>query len=346
VKPFAAKQPGGVLWVQAAGDTRGQTWAGLFRDDDSNGVLEFAPLNNFHKKGRWTPELNFLQWQPFDAAAAPDLPEKARVRISIQWREPHDPELTNEADDPYREPVVNLGLVVLKQRDPTGTRLATDDLDVVARSNVPAVRLRKEMSSGTYEQSVEFEIISSGRFALRVEGRIPDTNRPATVPTLPTQRRRIEIRPRILVEVVDAPSLARGRIVFADFAASGNWPPLPEELPVQFGGVGMPADSRNLLTVGAVDSNGRLNPASAVGAGPGREMMIKPEALGPAFLDLGTTRKLGGTAIAASFNGGLTACLVGMDVPPQPKALYQLLNLTPGEFLRVPEVWVAPPGKR
>src|SRR5262249_19441504 len=160
VKPFAARQPGGVLWVQAAGDTRGQTWAGLFRDDDSNGVLEFAPLSSFRKKDRWTPELNFLQWQPFDAPAVPDLPEKARVRISIQWREPHDPELTNEADDPYRQPVVNLGLVVLKQRDPTGTKLATDDLDVVARSNAAAVRLRKEMSSGTYEQSVEFDVIS------------------------------------------------------------------------------------------------------------------------------------------------------------------------------------------
>src|SRR5262249_1042546 len=216
VKSFSPKAQAGVLWVQAAGDTRGQTWAGLFRDDDGNGALEFAPLGQPLKRDRWTPALNFLAWQPFGAAAAPDLPEKARVRVTIQWREPHDPDLTFEADDPYREPLANLGLLILKQRDPTGAKLATDDLDWGARATAPAVRLRKDLASGTYEQLVEFEIVSGGRFALRVEGRIPESNRPAASPTLPTQRRVFEVRPRIFVEVLDAATQAKGRIVFAD----------------------------------------------------------------------------------------------------------------------------------
>ena len=31
-----------MLWFQAAGNTRGQSWTGVFRDDNKNGILEFA----------------------------------------------------------------------------------------------------------------------------------------------------------------------------------------------------------------------------------------------------------------------------------------------------------------
>ena len=40
-RPFRA-----ALWFQAGGDTRGQSWTGLFRDADDNGVMEFAPPVN------------------------------------------------------------------------------------------------------------------------------------------------------------------------------------------------------------------------------------------------------------------------------------------------------------
>ncbi|HLZ10120.1 MAG TPA: hypothetical protein VKT80_16135, partial [Chloroflexota bacterium] len=293
-KSFATKVPTGVLWVQAAGDTRGQTWTGLFRDDDGNGVLEFAPLAQPLKKDRWTPELNFLAWQPFDGVTSAELPEQARIRVTIQWREPHDSSLSDEADDPYREPLANLGLIVLRQRDPTGTKLGTDDLDVVARSTANAVRLRKQPASGTYEDSVDFTVVSGARFAIRVEGRIPDTTRPAASPTLPVQRRQSEIRPRILVEVLDPATQAKGRVVFADYAGTVEWPAPSVHAPAEFGGVGMPGDARNVLTVGAANASGRSAFASSVGAGPGREMMVKPDVLGFAVIDLGTPRKVGG----------------------------------------------------
>src|SRR5262249_8729915 len=150
-------------------------------------------------KGRWTSELNFLAWQSFDGAGNPDLPERVRLRISIQWREPHDASLNNEVDDLYREPIANLGLVVLRQRDPSGTKLATDDLEMIARSTSSAVRLSRGPASGIYEQAIEFDAVTGGRLALRVEGRIPDHLRPAGSAVLPSQRKRFEIHPRIYV---------------------------------------------------------------------------------------------------------------------------------------------------
>ena len=70
-RPFRA-----ALWFQSVGNTRGQSWAGLFRDVDGNGVLEFAAAGPDSKDGmsrplpgRWTSELNFLSWQPHDGPA-------------------------------------------------------------------------------------------------------------------------------------------------------------------------------------------------------------------------------------------------------------------------------------
>src|SRR5207245_401484 len=98
------------------------------------------------------------------------------------------------------------------------------DLEITAVSSSPAIRLHRTRNSGVYEQSVEFEVIAAGRFALRVEGRVPDTTRPASAPTLPSQRRFFELRPRIFVEVLDLASRARGRVVFQDYAGAPDWP--------------------------------------------------------------------------------------------------------------------------
>src|SRR5438132_1008527 len=87
---FDAAGAASSVWFQTIGNTNGQVWSGLFRDIDGNGVMEFAPPGTSLKPGRWTPELNFLGWQPLSGTAALDLP-KTRLRISVQWREPHDP---------------------------------------------------------------------------------------------------------------------------------------------------------------------------------------------------------------------------------------------------------------
>src|SRR5262249_48290824 len=62
---FDDSPPQTALWFQSAGNTRGQTWAGLYRDADGNSVMEFAAPEIPLRAERWTPELNFLAWQPF-----------------------------------------------------------------------------------------------------------------------------------------------------------------------------------------------------------------------------------------------------------------------------------------
>src|SRR5262249_27803797 len=128
-RPFRA-----ALWLQSSGDTRGQNWRGLLRDADGNGVLEFGPPPAKDRRDRWTNELNLLGWELPGSGTSPDLPAKTRIRISVQWREAHDPEFVRNGEDLYRKPLAQFRLVVLRQRDPSGQKIAADEFDVVARS--------------------------------------------------------------------------------------------------------------------------------------------------------------------------------------------------------------------
>jgi hypothetical protein len=331
----------GTIWVQAGGDTRAQTWTGLFRDADGNGAMEFAAADAPLPPGRWTPELSFLAWQGFDGASVPDLPAKARVRVTMQWSEPHDPELAISADDPYRSPVANLNLLVLKQRDPTGTKVASDEMELIARTYGTPVRLQARRVNGVYEVSTEFDTPAGGRFAVRVEGSIPESIRPVgdrggAVVLRP------EIRPRLFIEVLDAESRGKGRVVFQDYNGGDNWPAsAQDQFPAgQYGGVGMPADARRVLAVGAARANGKPQFYSSIGAGPTRELFVKPELLAFDSIDLGGGVKAGGSWVAASFNGGVVACLLGSGAPAEPTLLLELLKLPPGSVLRIPASWI------
>src|SRR5262249_35582443 len=129
----------------------------------------------------------------------------------------HDPELWRPNEDPYREPLASPQLLVLRQLDPTGTKQTADELDLVARSTGLPERLDNRPSSAVYEQAVEFQVEPAGRYALRVEGRLPEGFRPIFAPTLPIQEKTWELRPRIFVEVLDEPSGKVGRPIFLDF---------------------------------------------------------------------------------------------------------------------------------
>jgi hypothetical protein len=210
----------GAAWSQTTGSTSSQAWSGLFRDEDENGVMECAAPGSPLPAGRWSSELNFLGWQPTDGAPTPDLP-KTKLRISIQWREPHDASLWNPAQDLYRVPLANLKLMVLHQRDSSGTTLPADDLEVVAQSADLPLRLDNQRGYCIYEQTLEFEVNNPGRYALRVEGRLPPRTRPANEPTLPVMGRRWECWPRIFVSGTDATEAPAGRPVFWDFKTPG-----------------------------------------------------------------------------------------------------------------------------
>ena len=226
-QPFKA-----ALWFQSAGDAHGQAWAGLFRDANGNGVMEFDVPGGPLAEGRWSRELNFLSWAPDGGQPTLDLPAGVKSRFSLQWREAHDPNAGRPGEDPYLKPLADLRIVVVYQPDPNGAKQPADDLDVVAQAVGEPARLEATPSSAVYEQTLEFRVTKPGRYAVRIEGFAPASTRPVDEPSIPAARKTFELRPRLFVETREGP----GRVLLHDFTTTE-------------GAMGMPADSRNVITV-------------------------------------------------------------------------------------------------
>jgi hypothetical protein len=300
---FDNQPPHDVFWFQAAGNTRGQSWSGLYRDVDGNGVMEFAAPDEAVKPGRWTRELNFLAWQSGESQPGPELPAKTKLHLSLQWTEAHDPSFAAHGEDLYVRPLADLRLLVLRQRVPSGSTVAGDDMELVATSVGLPERLANDPSSATYEQRLDLPIDSAGRYAVRIEGRVPRGIRPPGTPTFPAIEEFWELRPRLFVNATEAGK--RGRVVLLDYATGA-------------GSLGMPAESRMLVTVGAADQEGRPEPWSTMGPPLNRGLLTKPNILAydsvplPGTIDI---RALG-TSISAAFAGGTTASLLSAGMPP------------------------------
>jgi hypothetical protein len=309
-RPFRA-----ALWFQSAGDTRGQGWAGLFRDADRNDVMEFSAPEAKLPEGMWTRELNFLAWQPAAGKRAPDLPANVKVRISLQWREAHDDTFVRIGEDPFREPLTNLKLVVMRQLDPEGAKQPADDLEVITEFVGPPYRLALTPNSGTYEQVIELRIVTPGRYALRVEGRLPESDRPRNAPTLPSQRKTPEMRPRLFLETLEGP----GRVLFQSYAT-------------ETADIGMPGDAHHVLTVGAADPAGKPRPYSARGA-HNLDLLVKPDVL--AFDQVLPEGQ--GPGLASAFAAGLAAVAREGNAPV--KGYLDVLGVPPGGLLCFPPGW-------
>jgi hypothetical protein len=308
------------LWFQATGDTRGQAWAGLFHDRDGDGVMEFLPAGTLLPSGRWSPSLGFLSWQPATGKATADIPANTRIRLSIQWREPHEPDFLHRGEDAYRQPLTSPRLVLLRQLDPAGTKQPADDFEVVAQTTGLPQRLANEPGSAVYEQTVEFTVKEAGRYALRVEGRVPATIRPADAPTVPAAEKVWELRPRVFIETLAGP----GRVVLSDFATAE-------------GSLGTPGDARQAITVGAADATGKPLPTSAPGPAFGMDLLPKPLILSPA---VGAGEgPASGTSLSAGFAAGLAASAMSAGAPTD--KFLKMLGTVPGQLLRVPGDWPA-----
>ncbi|MFO0927377.1 MAG: hypothetical protein U0736_10100 [Gemmataceae bacterium] len=210
-RPFRA-----ALWFQAAGDSGGQAWVGMFRDQDRNGVMEFTAPAAMPPADNWSPELNFLGWQTASGLTVRDLPAGARLRLSLQWREAHDPLPLREGEDVYRRPLATFRLVVVYQYDPDGKSRPAEDLEVVAESAGGPMRLDMSANSATYEQVVDLQVTRGGRYAVFVEGRLPDSIYAAGENVLPAQQRKGEVHPRLFVQTLQG----GGRAVWADYATT------------------------------------------------------------------------------------------------------------------------------
>jgi hypothetical protein len=319
---------GGVLWFQAAGNTRGQSWAGPADDRDDTGVINFAPPQTLLPQGRWTTALSFLGWQPFETGVQPALPDGARVRLSLQWRESHDPSLFFRPDQPdlYRRPLATLHLLVLRQRDPDGKVLPADDFEVVARSSGLPARLDNHPAGSIYEQTLEFTAVKGARYALRLEreratrwvlAKDPASGRPVLeqlrnlaptgiralgTPTLPALEPTWDLQPRLFVEVEGL--RGQGRPVFVDF-------------PTDRGSIGLPADAHELIIVGAADLAGQPQPSSVRGSPLNLDLHIKPDTLAFDRLDVspGGGARAYGTSLSASFAAGMAAAMLSAGAP-------------------------------
>jgi hypothetical protein len=306
-RPFKA-----ALWFQAAGDTGSQSWSGLFQDADNNGLMDFVELGKKVPADRWSNEMNFLSWRDEEEREVKDIPAGSTLRITLQWREAHDSIPLRAGEDPYREPLNTLGLLVVRQLDPSGKSRPADDLEVVARTVGSPQRLNQTLHAGTYEQMIDLSVKTPGRYAVMVNGKRHEGTTAAGEAVLPSTKRSGELRPRLFVRTI-APT-AKGRAVWADYST-------------KTAALGVPADARSVIAVAAATEEAKVRSSSASGSPEGLSLLSKPELL--AF-DEG-----GGTGQAASFAAGLIA-----SYWPAGGTLFGVLEKVrgrPGEVLRVPQ---------
>ena len=130
----------------------------------------------------------------------------------------------------------------------------------------------------------------------------------------------MEIRPRVVVEIIDPMRAAKGTVRFETYAPLG-------------GGVGIPGDASAALTIGQAAASTPMIAASVTGTGPGVALSGKPD-----LLTVGEWMGLSGTAIGAGYAGGLAASVLTAGV--RPAGLIQALGLKPGSPLVLPQSWI------
>jgi hypothetical protein len=332
---------------QSVGNTRGQAWNGLFQDADRNGLMEFVPSDTPLAPGKWNHELNFLAFAPYGGKQTLDLPEKARVRLTLQWREAHDPDYflrLGDTDDWYRKPLAPLRISLLRQRDPEARQFPADSFDLVARTGLYPERIDHRPNGSVYEQVLEATLEKSGRYALRIE-RQPDFvyeirknadgthatfhkieqltasgTRPLGAPTLAAFEKTWELKPSLFVQFVNVEQRLQGRLVLADYATD-------------LGTLGLPADGRFVIAVGAADRERRPRSYAALGPPAFLELARTPTLFQYDDVGLGTGPAFG-APLASAFAAGLTASVLSSGVPQE--RLLERIRMQPGHLYHAP----------
>jgi hypothetical protein len=295
-----------LVWVQAASAAGPSVWSGPFRDHSGDGLLDFSPHGTALPATAWSPKLNFLGARGSDGGAVDTLAKDAKVRFTVQWREPADPSFP-ETD----VPAYPLAIRVLRQMDPAGAKRSSDEMEEVARSaSTPTVIFRTN-SFLVFEQALEFAVPADGRYALALESVA------SAEPLLPALKRNVEINPRIVLET---PGVAASdpQVVFRTFTTTGA-------------GVGTPGDAAGAVTVGASAAGAQT------GGGPGLALRAKPNVLGPAALELGG-ETFAGPGVATGFAGGAAALLLQVQVGGP--NVFRAAGLADGQPLVLSESWL------
>ncbi len=191
-------------WIQAVPQRTHQVWTGLFRDQNQDGVMEFAAESTARN------DLNFLRWQPKEGASQATLPAGSVLQVMLQWQEAHDPNYFQLDDDLYRQPLTTLRILLLRQRDPSGQKLPDDVFDVIAMSSGWPDRVEHLPRSSVYQAQIRVQIPQEGRYALQILGEAPTGIAPAGSAEIIPQR--TELHPKLIIDTIDPAHRARGSI--------------------------------------------------------------------------------------------------------------------------------------
>ncbi|MFO0821561.1 MAG: hypothetical protein U0792_00205 [Gemmataceae bacterium] len=160
---LAAAPPPPLVWIQAASAAGPTVWGGPFLDPNSDSSMEFAAPHQPLPPMNWSADMNFLGFQPASGEVTPELPAGAKLRVTMQWREPTDP--TFPSVDRPMYPVV---LRLFRQLDPKGEKIPSDEMAEEARSAGGPYPLLFTKTYVVFEQVVEFTAKEPGRYALVV----------------------------------------------------------------------------------------------------------------------------------------------------------------------------------
>lgn len=303
----SATEPPVPGWVQPASEMIGQIWTGPYLDADDNRILEFTSKTQPLPEGRWTSELNFLGYVD-DGEMAASLPEGQALRLTVQWREPRFQEREIDLDPEYQ-----LVMKVLRQLDPSGEQVASDEMIEVASSTGPFIRLRTEKGAIVYELSMSFVVPEDGVYAIRVERERTDT---VETPS--------DIQPIIVVQNEKESEDNRTHPVFVTF--------VPREP-----GVGIPGEVPPVLSIGTIESYDSEIRTSLVGAGPGLGLRVKPDLFVPDTIRAGELVGQG-SGIGSAFVAGASASLLSYGI--RPPDLVRSIGVKPGSPFVLPSRWV------
>ena len=182
------------VWFQAAGDTRGQAWAGLFRDGDGDGVMEFLPSGTHLPPGAGTGRSPSCRGSPPPAPRSPTFPPERSCgcRSSGASRTTPTSCATVRTFTRARWPRRASACCVrwTRGREAAGRRLPGGRPDgrpaAAPWKTSRARRCTSRPSSSPWPWP--------GADVLRVEGSVPATIRPADEPTVPAAEQTWELR--------------------------------------------------------------------------------------------------------------------------------------------------------
>ncbi len=183
---------GRLIWIQSVPETRPQVWSGTLADRDGNGWAELRVGVNSHDA-----EFLPLTWKSTgEGGAGP-----RRSRLTVQYHEAHHPDLVRGRPDLLRTPINRLRPLVVFQKT---SALPGDPWSVVAQSDGVAMKLQQDANGASWEQQVDVDMSTPGRYAIRLEAEPALDIVPRELASTVSNRKRYNAPIRMILSAIDA----------------------------------------------------------------------------------------------------------------------------------------------